>query len=230
LVGPDDADPAAVNAHGPGLREAVAGQKTDFTVDTTAAGIGKLMVQVDGPTKVSMDCTDVEEGYKVHYTALAPGDYFVVVKYSGYHISGSPFKVKVTGEAARTTGGRVAADAPESSNVEIDTVAKVGTTKADHLPNFKSNASKASSKGLGLKKAVLGRANTFTVNCLDAGNNMLYCCVYGPKGPCDETFVKHMGRNLYNVTYQVKEKGDHIIMVKWGDDHIPGSPFKVLSS
>ncbi|OQR80177.1 filamin-C-like [Tropilaelaps mercedesae] len=231
LVGTDDADPAAVNAHGPGLREAVAGLKTDFIVDTTAAGIGKLKVQVDGPTKVSMDCTEVDEGYKVHYTPLAPGDYFIAVKYNGYQISGSPFKVTVSGEAARTSaGGLVAANVDETANVELDTVRKVGTTKADRLPAFKSDATRCTSKGLGLKKAVMGRANSFTVDCSNAGNNMLYCSVFGPKGPCDETFVKHMGRNMYNVTYQCKERGDHIIIVKWGDENIPGSPFKVISA
>lgn len=51
--------------------------------------------------------------------------------------------------------------------------------------------------------------------------------MYGPKGPVDEVFVKHVGRNMYQVNYTAKEKGDHIVIVKWGDDHIPGSPFKV---
>lgn len=59
------------------------------------------------------------------------------------------------------------------------------------------------------------------------GNNILFCAVYGPKGPVDEVFVKHLGRNMYQVNYTAKEKGDHIVIVKWGEDHIPGSPFKV---
>lgn len=31
----------------------------------------------------------------------------------------------------------------------------------------------------------------------------------------------------YNVTYVVKERGDYVLAVKWGDEHIPGSPFHV---
>ena len=30
-----------------------------------------------------------------------------------------------------------------------------------------------------------------------------------------------------DVTYTVKEKGDYILIVKWGDESVPGSPFKV---
>jgi filamin len=74
-----------------------AGQKTDFLVDTINAGAGTLAVTIDGPSKVSMDCTEVEEGYKVRYTPLVPGDYFISIKYNGYHIVGSPFKVTCTG-------------------------------------------------------------------------------------------------------------------------------------
>jgi filamin len=74
-----------------------AGQKTDFLVDTCSAGAGTLAVTIDGPSKVSMDCTEVEEGYKVRYTPLVPGDYFISIKYNGYHIVGSPFKVTCTG-------------------------------------------------------------------------------------------------------------------------------------
>lgn len=59
------------------------------------------------------------------------------------------------------------------------------------------------------------------------GNNILYVGVYGPKGPCEEVFIKHLGRNNYQVNYLVKERGDYIVIVKWGDEHIPGSPFKV---
>lgn len=75
----------------------------DFIVDTCSAGTGTLAVTIDGPSKVSMDCTEVEEGYKVRYTPLAPGDYFITVKYNGYHISGSPFKVHCAGKVELCT-------------------------------------------------------------------------------------------------------------------------------
>ncbi|XP_071544156.1 filamin-A isoform X14 [Panulirus ornatus] len=226
-IGTDEADPAAVSASGKGLETAVSGQKTDFIVDTCNAGAGTLAVTVDGPSKVSMDCTEVEEGYKVRYTPLVPGDYYIAVKYNGYHIAGSPWKVKCTGEAHAEKG-----TVQESSSVVVETVEKTKSGEKAHqgtiIPRFHSDASKVTSKGLGLKKAHINRQNNFTVNASTAGNNILYVGVYGPKAPCEEVYIKHIGHNNYQIGYVVRDKGDYILIVKWGDDHIPGSPFHVI--
>ena len=60
-----------------------------------------------------------------------------------------------------------------------------------------------------------------------AGSNMLMVGVHGPKTPCEEVYVKHVGNRLYNVTYTVKEKGEYVLILRWGDDSVPGSPFRV---
>lgn len=59
----------------------------------------------------------------------------------------------------------------ETSSVIVETVAKVGPPLKNQslLPNFKSDASKVQSKGMGLKKAYMGKQNQFTVSCADAG-------------------------------------------------------------
>ena len=133
-------------------------------MNTCSAGCGTLAVTIDGPSKLAMDCTEVEEGYKVRYTPLVPGDYFVAVKYNGYHIVGSPFRVVCTGELLAEKGVQ------ESSSVMVETVAKVSKKPVMTLPNFKSDASKVNSKGMGLKKAYLNKQNTFNVSASDAGN------------------------------------------------------------
>jgi filamin len=94
-------------------------------------------------------------------------------------------------------------------------------------PKFSSDASKVISRGAGLSKAFVGQKNTFTVDCSNAGTNMLMVGVHGPKTPCEEVYVKHMGNRMYNVTYTVKEQGNYILIVKWGDENVPGSPFHV---
>ena len=142
-----------------------AGQKTDFIVNTCSAGCGTLAVTIDGASKVAMDCTEVEEGYKVRYTPLVPGDYFIAVKYNGYHIAGSPFRVPCTGELLAEKGVQ------ESSSVMVETVTKISKkTAGPALPIFKSDASKVQSKGMGLKKAYLNKQNTFQIAASDAGN------------------------------------------------------------
>ncbi|XP_045539697.1 filamin-A isoform X2 [Papilio machaon] len=223
-VGKDDADPAAVHAHGPGLGTVKTGAKTDLIIDTCNAGAGILAVTMDGPSRVAMDCTDVDEGYKVRYTPLSPGFYYMSIKYNGHHIVGSPFKVEAIGENLAEIG------AQETSSVTVETVQKVSKSAqklGPVLPHFKSDASKVTSKGMGLKKAYLNKHNQFTVHAGDAGNNILYVGIYGPKGPCDEVQLKHKGKNNYECWYVVRDRGEYIVIVKWGDEHIPGSPYKV---
>lgn len=69
------------------------------------------------------------------------------------------------GEASVDVGSQ------ETSSVIVETTAKVGkaTAKQPVLPAFKSNAAKVTSKGMGLKKAYVGKQNQFTIAANDAG-------------------------------------------------------------
>uniref|UniRef100_A0A4W5K329 Filamin C n=1 Tax=Hucho hucho TaxID=62062 RepID=A0A4W5K329_9TELE len=220
-------DPGMVSAFGPGLEGGTTGVASDFVVNTCNAGSGALSVTIDGPSKVKMDCQDCPEGYRVTYTPMAPGSYLITIKYGGpSHIVGSPFKAKVTG--ARLSGGH---SLHETSSVLVETVTKSSSLSSSmavaYGPKFSSDASKVVSRGAGLSKAFVGQKNTFTVDCSKAGTNMLMVGVHGPKTPCEEVYVKHMGNRMYNVTYTVKEQGNYILIVKWGDENVPGSPFHV---
>uniref|UniRef100_A0A8D3AGN1 Filamin C, gamma b (actin binding protein 280) n=1 Tax=Scophthalmus maximus TaxID=52904 RepID=A0A8D3AGN1_SCOMX len=216
-------DPGLVSAFGPGLEGGTTA--SEFVVNTCNAGAGALSVTIDGPSKVKMDCQESPEGYKVSYTPMAPGNYLISIKYGGLqHIGGSPFKAKVSGP--RLSGGH---SLHETSSVLVETVTKssvMGGAFAS-LPKFSSDASKVVSRGAGLSKAFVGQKNTFTVDCSKAGTNMLMVGVHGPKTPCEEVYVKHMGNKMYSVTYTVKEQGSYILILKWGDDNVPGSPFHV---
>lgn len=60
----------------------------------------------------------------------------------------------------------------ETSSVVVETVEKVGkgnNHKGPVLPHFKSDASKVNSKGMGLKKAYIGKQNQFTISAQNAG-------------------------------------------------------------
>lgn len=62
--------------------------------------------------------------------------------------------------------------AQETSSVIVETEAKFakgGQKAGPVLPNFKSDATKVTSKGMGLKKAFLGKQNQFTISATDAG-------------------------------------------------------------
>jgi len=77
---------------------ACVGKPSKFTVVTANAGAGTLAVHVEGPSKVALVCTEVQDGYEFSYTPMAPGNYMIMVKYSNITIAGAPFKAVVTGQ------------------------------------------------------------------------------------------------------------------------------------
>uniref|UniRef100_A0A8C2DCL5 Filamin B n=1 Tax=Cyprinus carpio TaxID=7962 RepID=A0A8C2DCL5_CYPCA len=197
-------DAGLVTAYGPGLERGSTGNQAEFTINNTKAGPGSLAVTIEGPSKVKMECQECPEGFKVHYTPMAPGNYVITIKYGGpNHITGSPFKAKVTGDRASSVNSYSAS------------------------PRAASDASKVLSRGPGLSKAFVGQKASFSVDCSKAGKNMLLVGVHGPLTPCEEILVKHVGNMQYNISYVLKERGSYTLAVKWGDEHIPGSPFQV---
>ena len=51
--------------------------------------------------------------------------------------------------------------------------------------------------------------------------------VDNPSGAHTDTLVTDNEDGTYSVSYTPFEEGIHTLSVKFGDDHIPGSPFKV---
>ncbi|CAF1103836.1 unnamed protein product, partial [Adineta ricciae] len=250
VVGQANADPGRVFASGSGLYKGETGEPCEFLIDTTNAGAGALAVTVDGPSKVQLDCREVAEGYRVTFTPTAPGDYLISIKFAGTNIAGSPFKCTVGGGGMSTVrssgnagvdGGLTTMTTSSSSSyvqrsqgnitshTKYDTIEK--TTSYSSSPrnnNYAAvDASRVRAAGDGLSRAYRNEKATFTVDTRDGGNAMLMVGVFGPKAPCEEVFIKHIGNNQYNVQYTVREKGEYMLIVKWGDQHIPGSPWHI---
>ena len=234
-------DSSTVSVHGKGIEHGVTGQSSQFTINTMEVGAGTLSITVDGPSKVDLACNEVDDGYEVSYTPMAPGKYFVTVKYNNNNVQGSPFSVRVGGDNL-TSHGSYRRESKRSS-VTMETMQRTsyvrhqysesrrGTMTYDRrgsaVPMFESDASAVYVDGSGLNQARVNRHNSFSVDCSRAGNNILYVGVYGPETPCEEVVIKHRGSKRYSVDYVVRERGSYIIFVKWGEQHIPGSPFHI---
>jgi filamin len=219
LVGKLHADPALVHANGEGLEKAESGKAAKFTVITTNAGAGTLAVNIDGPSKTALVCTEVNDGYEFTYTPMAPGVYMIMVKYSNITIAGAPFKATVTGPGKPS-------DIAVASSLFVETVEKKqGEVK---VKRFHGDASRVVAQGNGLKKGFSGRAATFTLDVKEAGQAMLTVGMMTPNGhPVNDITVKKTRGTTYNVSYTTPEKGDHNLVIRWGPDDIPGSPFTI---
>lgn len=70
-----------------------------ITVDTKAAGKGKVTCTVCTPdgSEVDVDVVENEDGtFDIFYTAPQPGKYVICVRFGGEHIPNSPFQVLVS--------------------------------------------------------------------------------------------------------------------------------------
>ncbi|XP_015283028.1 PREDICTED: filamin-B-like [Gekko japonicus] len=194
--------------------------------------------------------------YAVRFIPRENGIYSVDVKFNGSHIPGSPFKIRV-GEVGQTgdpgmvsaygpgleggvTGnpaefivnttnagpGALAVTIDGPSKVKMDCLECPEGYKVIYTPMAPGSylisikyGGPYHIAGSPFKAKITGKR--------PPGNNMLLVGVHGPKTPCEEIVVKHLGNRLYNVTYLLKDRGDYVLVVKWGDEHIPGSPFHI---
>ena len=77
----------------------------------------------------------------------------------------------------------------------------------------------------------IDETGTFAIDAKDAGGcGLLEVGVCGPNSPCDFVSVKHNGDFTFNVNYALPEPGKTTINVKWHGDHIPGSPFNIVTT
>ncbi|CAI2350258.1 unnamed protein product [Caenorhabditis sp. 36 PRJEB53466] len=219
--GKDLCDPTAISATGDGLVKGVTGQKCEFLINTANAGAGILTVQMDGPSKATLDAYELEKGYKVRYTPLAPGFYFASIKYNGIHAPGSPFKIPVEGKELGGNGYN------ETSTVKIDAVAKTSKGTVAVVPEYQGDATKVTAKGAGLNKFFPGRPAAFQIDTGLAGTNLLMVGVVTTKGPCEEVVVRHQGQGHYVCSYRIPDRVKGFIFIKYGDKEIPGSPFTI---
>ena len=69
----------------------------------------------------------------------------------------------------------------------------------------------------------------FTVDCKNAGGEgLLEVGVIGPMTPCEYVSVRHRGNFIFEVSYDVCERGQSTVCVLWHGEHIPGSPFNIV--
>ncbi|CAF4240776.1 unnamed protein product [Rotaria sp. Silwood2] len=210
------------------------GELCELLIDTQNAGPGTLAVTVDGPSKVELDCREVSEDYRVSFTPTASGKYLIKIRFAGVNIEGSPFKCSVEDMNLNTNRDDYSSISTLSyvrysqdnlaSHSRYDTSEQSSSHLVSSLDNYVTiDASRVRAHGDGLLRAFRNKKATFTVDTSDGGKAMLKVGVFGAKSPCEEVFIKHIGNNLYNVQYTLREKGEHIVVVKLGDQPIPDS-------
>ena len=91
------------------------------------------------------------------------------------------------------------------------------------------DASKCSAEGPGLEETgvEINSETWFDVHTLGAGKGELAVNIKGPHGTVDAK-KENKEKGLDHFTYMPTESGEHVVTVKYGGEHIPGSRFKVM--
>ena len=84
-------------------------------------------------------------------------------------------------------------------------------------------------EGDGLVHATQDQWNTFTVHTYNAGSEALSVSICGPDSRQLKANILPHGPHVHDVHYFPSQTGQHNISVRWGKEHIPGSPFVIQS-
>ncbi|ETE61428.1 Filamin-C, partial [Ophiophagus hannah] len=172
-------------------------------------------VKVSGPSKVDINCEDMEDGtckamtaqvtspsgkmaeaeiiegedsaYSVRFVPQEMGPHTVNVKYRGQHVPGSPFQFTVG-------------------------------------PLGEGGSHKVRAGGPGLERGVASVPAEFSIWTREAGAGGLSIAVEGPSKA--EIAFEDRKDGSCGVSYVVQEPGDYEVSIKFNDEHIPDSPFE----
>ncbi len=193
-------DPSACHAYGPGVEggDIRCESPTEFWVETAGAGDGELGIIVRGPKGPLLR-------REVDVSKVEDSDDKYHVDYTPQQPG--PHTVEVT------YSGLHIKDSPFRVQVKAD----------------RPDASKCSAEGPGIEETggEINAETWFDVHTLGAGKGELIVNVKGPHGTADVK-RENKDKGLDHFTYTPTESGEHVITVKYGGEHIPGSRFKVV--
>uniref|UniRef100_A0A3Q4HHX9 Filamin C, gamma b (actin binding protein 280) n=1 Tax=Neolamprologus brichardi TaxID=32507 RepID=A0A3Q4HHX9_NEOBR len=197
-------DPSRVRAYGPGLEEGLVNKPNRFTVETRGAGTGGLGLAIEGPSEAKMSCKDNKDGScSVEYIPFTPGEYDVNITFGGLPIPGSPFRVPVR-------------ELVDPSMVRCSGPG-LGSGVRAHVPQtFTVDSSKAGVAPLSVH-----------FNQLISPHCGLALCSGLSSGVAEPLNITDNGDGTHTVNYTPANDGPYTVCVKYADQEVPRSPFKI---
>ncbi|XP_046393064.1 filamin-A isoform X2 [Ischnura elegans] len=198
-----DGTPVRVVLTGRGLAGARCGEEAEFVIDGSRAGPGRPEVSLTGmKSDVPVRLTSLGNGvHKATYTASVPGPHLLNVMWSDRQVRGCPLKVVVS--PALSAVGDSSAGATEAAQVVCS--------------------------GEGLKAGVLGQEIRSFIDTRRAGPGELTAQCVGPSKVAYCELYDH-GDGTFTLNVKPQEPGRHTLAIKYGGEHVNGSPFPLRVS
>ncbi|XP_010777560.1 filamin-B-like [Notothenia coriiceps] len=208
-------DASKCTVTGPGVGPTVAiGEELGLVVNAKAAGKGKVscvVVQPDG-SEVEAEVLENEDGtFDIFYTAPAPGNYVIYVRFGGENIPRSPFKVMATDEVPIMQEGR---SLPSQASAP-----GVGFQPWVTSDSFDPNSSSSSINGSGFRPFDMVIPFSFRKGEITGE-------VLMPSGKSAQPLISDNLDGTVTVQYSPTEAGLHEMHIKYNGTHIPESPLQ----
>ena len=177
----------------------------DFTVEAVEADGGAIAVEVHGP-KYAFRCGELKASVENAVTMDKVPVTATKLSHQEYNIEFKPGKC----------GEYLLSITYDDDHIQGSPFRLIAT-----------DASLCYTKGKGLTAAQFGEENKFVVCTENAGSGELLVDIEREEENV-ELLISAASENCYEVTYNPLKLGMYRVSVKWGDQHIPGSPFEVL--
>jgi len=200
---------------GEGMHTAYTNENANVFIETKLPSSRSFSIEFDGPERIDIRQNRAQSGdFVIEYKGRTPGQYSLSIKYDGFHVARSPYRVQMYDR--NTTKSNL-----NQNNNHIAIENKIGEA-------ISSNPSMCKAYGAGLKSSKCGELNSFRVDALNAGSGSIMAgFVDNRKSLLTEVICKHIGNCVYDVQYKLDYPGSYNLTVLWAGSHIPGSPFKV---
>lgn len=223
----------------------------DFIVHTNIDAESGISIGIEGPSNAQMRHVDNEDGsIKVQYKPMVPGYYKISVKQNGLHLKGSPFDVPVydskTGpEQPFYPKSSLAGHQPYPHLDDSVNYNSHQNSTDNHNSQYQpqyiidslipeddltlegpfGNPNKVKVSGRGLYRGITNVQSEIIVDTRKAGLGRVNWTVSGPGNV--QTRHVHIVSGLHKLYYIADTRGLYIVKVKFNEQDVPGSPFKL---
>lgn len=200
--------------------------QNDFTVYTNGRGFGGLTVSMEGPSRADIRYDDNRDGsVKVVYIPRVPGEYKITVKFDGISVRGSPYTVRVRGDDVSGIRASTYSSASSRDPFGLDTRLESLLDSHDSHPRTSRSVANVRVSGRGLYSGITNVQNEITVDVKDAGSGRLHYSIAGPGNVESKNHGLYDGH--YRIYYKPDRSGEYSITMRYNDQEVLGSPFKV---
>ena len=187
-----------VKVDGPAFKNPITDVTTNFVVDMTESGPGKLDFKATGPSQTEMIPKKLDDNkVQVDFTPNAPGEYLIEIIFN---------------------------DEPLSTGPVCSCVVPVGSRPYEQEPSKRCPQTGVELRGVGIYGGIVNQTSTIVVDTAKSGPGALN---FGIKGPGEaELVTEKTGNDQIELSFVPTELGEYILEIYFKDQLLFSRPIR----